>query len=850
MIGFLVLFVDSAAEAALRPRTLVAAEIRGKPPVIDGRLDEPAWDAADAASDFVQSSPVPGDLATLPTEARVLYDSESLYVSIRAFDPEPRTILAPWPRRDDETTSDWLFVELDSRHDRRTAVSIGVNPRGVQVDGTFIQDTVFDTAWDAVWESAARIDSEGWTAEIRIPFSQLPYSPPDSSAEAASTWGVNFYRHNPHRGETSNWSPRLPSLAGIVSNFNKLRLRVPANPRRLELLPYFAASATRLPGVNPLGEGQGFSGGIDVKAGLGPAFTFSAAVHPDFSQVEADPSEVNLSTFETFFSERRPLFVESAGLFRFDTSLPFTIRGSSFEADQTFYSRRIGRAPHLSPPDGVLYARTPEASTLLGALKLTGRTASGWSLGALYATTGAALSEYVDLSGIEGALSLEPHTHFAAARLSRDFRRGASALGAFATFVARAEMAGELVSVLPLSSVAAGIDGRHRFAGDEYELTGFFLGSRISGTTEALSSVFHGPGHYLQRPDAPHLEGEAWDKAAAGSGGQLRFAKIGGEHWRFSLAAHALTPRLELNDLGFQRGADWLVAMGSLTYREDRPGRWFRRWSFGSSQLGWGWSFGGERRAAVVNGSFHFDLINYSGGDIQFDRELHSLDTEALRGGPALLLPPRNSLAAKFYSDQRRASQWAVAARAYGDEDSAGQGFSVTPEVSLRPFDRLLVGVAPTFERKVNAWQFVAARPSGPIVAELDQTSTALTLRMDLAFSSRMTLQLYAQPFASRGRYRDYREVSAPRAEDVSDRFAPLPAERPPDSVFSVTDLRMNLVLRWEYREGSRLYVVWSQARHGSGVDSELRFPEGALGAFDAAPANRLLLKLSYWAAR
>ena len=258
------LAADAATEAALRPRVLSATPVRGPAPVLDGRLDEAAWSGAEVATDFVQRRPTPGALASVRTEARLLFDEHALYVGVRAFDPEPARILAPWPRRDDEITSDWIFVELDSRHDRRTAFSFGVNPRGVQVDGVFLADVQYDTAWDAVWQAAARIDGDGWTAEFRIPFSQLSYSAeaaPEGEPLAEATWGLNVYRYAPGRGESSNWSPRLPSVAGVVSRFNELRLRVPAHAGRLQVAPYAAARLTRVPGDNPLAEGQALSAG-------------------------------------------------------------------------------------------------------------------------------------------------------------------------------------------------------------------------------------------------------------------------------------------------------------------------------------------------------------------------------------------------------------------------------------------------------------------------------------------------------------------------------------------------------------------------------------------------------------
>jgi Domain of unknown function (DUF5916)/Carbohydrate family 9 binding domain-like len=862
------LAADAATEAALRPRVLRATRVTSAVPAIDGRLDDPAWSEAEVATDFVQTRPAPGSLASVRTEARILYDEHALYVGVRAFDPTPATILAPWPRRDDEITSDWLFVELDSRHDRRSAFSFGVNPRGVQVDGVFVADVQYDPTWDAVWRAVARIDDAGWTAEFRIPFSQLSYS---AGAEAdhqrlagteadherlvEAVWGVNVYRYTPRRGESSNWSPRLPSVAGVVSRFNELHLRVPAHTGRLQMAPYVAARSTRVPGENPLAEGQSLDGGGDLEAGLGSAFTLSAAVRPDFSQVEADPSEVNLTSFETFFTEKRPLFVDAGGLFHFDSSLPFVTRGNSFAFDQPFYSRRIGGAPHLGLPDGVRFGDLPETASLLGAVKLTGRTSRGWSVGGLGAVTGEATADFVNGRGDPGTRPVEPRTLFGTTRVARDFRGGASAVGAIATVVERAAMDAPLAALLPERAWAVGVDARHRFGGDAYELRGFLLGSRLLGSSEALARVFHGPGHYTQRPDAPRLEDDAQGGVASGFGGQVRLDRIGGEHWRWTLAAHSLSPRLETNDLGFQRNADWLVALGAIRYQQDHPGRRFRRWSIGSNQIGGGWSFGGERRAAVVNANASVDLHNYWSGALSLDHELPALQVEALRGGPALLMPARDAATLTVSSDSRRSSQWLFAGKAFRDHALGSGGISLAPSAAVRVSDRFAFSLGPSFERTVNAWQFVVRDPGAEgrsIVGRLDQTSLSLIGRFDLAFSNALTLQLYAQPFVSRGRFDRYQRVVAPRAPRVQDRVSEVALGSLPvtDPSFSVADLQVNLVLRWEYRPGSRLYVVWTQSRHHRQADASLRFPRDAFDGLGVAPTNALLVKLSYWLGR
>jgi len=839
---------SAPAEAALLPRSLAASRVQGRAPIIDGRLDEAEWEAAAIATDFVQRRPEPGALASVRTEARVLYDDDALFVGVRMFDPAPQTIVAPFPRRDDETTSDWVFVEFDTRHDRRSAVSFGLNPRGVQADGAFQDDVVWDPNWNAVWEGAARMDAEGWTAEYRIPFSQLVYAvgnDGETGSSAPAVFGMNVYRYSPHRGESSNWSPRLPSFAGVVSHFNELHLRVPVHRRRLEIAPFASVRASGADSAR----GTRAAGGVDARAGIGSGFTLTAAVRPDFGQVEADPSEVNLTTLETLFTERRPLFIENAGLFAFNVGAPFTTRGDSFASEQAFYSRRIGRATTLGLPAGAEARDVPAAAGVLAAARLAGRTANGWSVGALAALTQSETARFLDASGGPGTRTVEPPAQFGVARVSKDFRQGRSAVGSIVTFVRRAGLTPELSSLLPDRALAAGIDARHRFGADRYEATAFALGSSVHGSPDAIGDLLHGPGHYTQRPDREGIGSVG--TTASGFAGQARLAKVGGEHWRWSVLAHALSPRLALNDVGFQRNADWLVALGSLTYQEDRPGRVFRRWSLGSSQFGGGWSFAGERRAAVANLTASADFDNYWSGSLSVDHEWPALQTEALRGGPALLRPARDAVAASLVTDTRRVSQLAIDVRAFRETETGSHQLGLGPLLSLKPADRLAVSVGPVLDWTTNGWQYVGApAPGRPhyVVARLRQTTVSLTTRVDFAFSPRLTLQLYAQPFASAGRFDRYAEVVSPRAARTADRVRAFdPDATLPDPEFHVRDLHANLVLRWEYRPGSALFVVWSQERQATLAGPFTHALGEVFGPFALPPADTVLVKLSYW---
>ncbi|MGI8509625.1 MAG: DUF5916 domain-containing protein, partial [Gemmatimonadaceae bacterium] len=383
--------------ASLAPRAVTALRIIGPAPRLDGDLTDPVWkrafsSARTTASDFIQSVPHPGSIPALRTVAAFAFDNEALYVAVRAFDPAPDSIIAPYLRRDNEARSDWLFVELDTRHNRRTAFSFGCNPSGTLVDGTFSHDTDYDVSWNGVWQCATRTDSLGWTAEYRIPFSQLRAATP-VHGESEVVWGMNVYRYVVHRGEVDNWSPRLPSYGGrVVSHFSELRgIELPRTRHPFELRPFVLSRSQAYPRLAPgptrSDQRFGSAAGADVTARLTQGVTLDAAIRPDFGQVEADPSQINLSTFETFLQERRPFFVNGADAFQFNLGIPFQTRGDDFSFEQAFYSRRVGAPPHGAPPSWATLSDLPTASDVLGAAKLTGRVAGGWTVGALLAAT-------------------------------------------------------------------------------------------------------------------------------------------------------------------------------------------------------------------------------------------------------------------------------------------------------------------------------------------------------------------------------------------------------------------------------------------------------------------------------
>lgn len=863
-------------DPALGAKTLHAQPLAGTAPVIDGRLDEPIWATAAVATDFVQRRPNPGANARQKTEARVLYDDDAVYVGLRLYDAAPDSIASQLARRDASGIfSDWADVIIDSYHDRRTAYRFSVNPRGVQKDVYHYDDGNEDVSWDAVWEVQVSTDAEGWVAEYRIPLSQLRFTPSEDDSE--QVWGIQFGRTVARTEEQSFWAPSLPSMPGFISHAGELRgVRGLGSPKRLELLPYTVAKVTRAP--EPAGSirspfwketDPAASFGADLKYGITSNLTLTGTINPDFGQVEADPSVVNLSAFETFFSEQRPFFLEGASLFTFNV-------GDGGAGEQLFYSRRIGRRPQRSWFDGADHTELPEATTILGAAKLTGRTAGGWSIGVFDAVTQHEEARLLRNDGIERE-SAEPLTNYAVARVNRDMRRGLSTMGAMFTATHR-DLEDDAFSFLRTAAYTWGLNGRHRFGpGNNLTVQGFLSGSSIYGDTVAIQQAQRSSARYYQRPDADHVEYDPSRTSLHGLGGQLYLGKMGGK-LTGGFGGRFRTPGYEINDVGFQNNADQAFVFGEFNYNEFNPGRIFRNWNLGMNPSS-GYDFGGTRLWTQVNlwggGNFH----NFWNVNFFANQRWDAWSTGALRGGPAIVSPGSNNWNFNINSDRRKSISFNLGTGGWIEHGTDAKQLNFWGGLYLRPSSRLDVSLSPSYNHRQPTWQYVAS-PSVRdaagnaqdqreyVFAALDQKTTALTARISYTASPTLSFQFYAQPFISAGDYRTYRRVQDPQAERFGDRFQDFAAEDVSlhengavvrtamsegeylqfgNPNFNVRQLRSNAVVRWQYRPGSTLFLVWSSGRGSQTRDGTLDMGRDIDRLFGDAGTNVLLVKMNYW---
>lgn len=849
-------------------------------PVIDGKLDDPAWSAAPEITSFTQREPDEGKPSSEKTTVKVVYDDDAIYFAARLFDSKPVTTLLG--RRDSTLESDWFRVYLDPHLDRRSGAAFWVNPSNVQFDMVLYNDNWDDPDWDAVWSSAAKIVEDGWTVEMRIPYSQLRFP-----HRAEHVWGVNFMRALQRRNEVDRFVHTPKTETGLVSRFgNLVGLRGVEPKRSLEVLPYTVARSdlrTTVETGDPYNDQQEFTQelGLDLKYSLTSNLTLTGTINPDFGQVEVDPAVVDLSGFELFFPEKRPFFVEGSSLFAFgqggsNNNFAFNINEPSF-----FYSRRIGRSPQGLSSLGATYIGAPNESRILGAAKVTGKTGSGWTLGVLDAVTDKEraffATETQEPDGTRtlerGAQIVEPMTNYLVSRVAKDLgQRGR--VGGLLTSVYR-DLPSELSS-LRETAWTGGTDG-YWYLNDKKDVLveWFFGGSHVTGSPEAIGVTQRQAAHYYQRPDADHVEYDPARTSLTGYGGRVVVAKQTGK-WRYNLKAQSYSPGFETNDLGFDVRSDITNTHAVVHYLNTDSTKWFRERSLFTGKYQ-NWNTAGDLLANGIYTDNYLQFANYwyafAWGGRVFDR----FDDRATRGGPLLRRWDAWDAGVGFGSDSRKKMYFEIYQQNRGGDEGSHEhngGFAL----NYRPLSNLRLRLNPFYAEVFTAAQYVRTQAderatntygSRYLFAGIEQRTVEIATRVDWTFSSRLSFQLYLQPFVATGDYEGFKELTQGRTrnfaeygvdrgtiafDDQTDLYTVDP-DGPggaqsfsfgnPD--FNLRSVRGSAVVRWEFRPGSALFVVWNENRAETADLGDFRARRDFQGIVDAPSDDVFLVKISYW---
>jgi hypothetical protein len=860
-----------------QPGTTLHAGRASAPISLDGHLDEPAWQAAPVADGFRQRDPDQGLPATEPTELRLLFDDHALYVGARLEDDAPDRVVRQLSRRDAVAEADSFTLYLDPHRDRRTGVVLQVSAAGVQRDATIYDDNFEDDTWDAVWESAVALDENGWSVEMRIPFSQLRF--PTTPGHA---WGVNA-RRVVYRKNESSWLVLVPKNEnGLASRMAGLEGIEGIKPgRHVELLPYASARAEYIAppsDADPFNDGsRAFGGaGLDFRYGVGTGMALVGAVNPDFGQVEVDPAVVNLTAFETFFEEKRPFFTEGSQVFlRFGRSGAADYTTYFYPEPQLFYSRRIGRAPQGSATGE--FVDTPAATTILGAAKVVGRTRSGWNVGLLEAVTGREHAQ-VATGSFRDQVEVEPLTNYFVGRAQRGVGRRAS-IGFLGTSVVRDLQTPNLEALLPDRAFVGGVDG-HVFLDTkgDWVVSGGLSGSTVSGSPAAVLRLQRAPQRYYQRPDAPHVSVDPDATSLSGWSGRLGLNKNSG-NVTFNAGLWGINPGFEPNDLGFATQTDRGGAHGQVLFRKLTPDAWTRSRKIAVAKW-WTFNYGSECQGDGVQVTAGAQLRNYWQLDLTLGKSWNTWDDKLTRGGPTTVRPGIDSLGLVATTDARRPF-WVSAQAQISNREFGNRSRQYAATLNLRPWTALTLSATPSFLKVHTIAQYLSTVPdetatstfgSRYVFGGLDQSEWSIPLRVNLVLSPRLSLQLYTQALLSTGDYPSIRELAAPRTYDFPVYGVDVGTiEKDPDGLrylidpdgagdarpfripvpdFNFKSLRVNAVLRWEFRPGSAAYVVWTQRRQDGQNPGDQAFGRD-LGDLLSAPADDVfMVKLAWWLGR
>jgi len=826
-------------------------------PVIDGRLDDSCWKTGKWEGEFIQFIPHEGAKPSQKSEFQILYDDKNIYVAMRAYEKEPDKIQRFAGMRD-EFTGDMMGICFDSYHDRRTGFEFDLTAYGQKIDLVLTNPMAWDGSWNPVWEGKVGLEDSAWVAEMEIPLSQLRYSIKD-----VQVWGLHCWRWIGRLQEESDWEKQSLTGPGVLYNFGKLYgINGLKKARRLEIMPYTLGKLNTFakePGNPFASSGRNWNGniGLDAKIGISSNFTVDVTVNPDFGQVESDPSVMNLTAFETFYEEKRPFFLEGKTIFKY-----------GIDDLNLFYSRRIGHSPsHSVSPSDSRFVKTPDKTTILDAVKLSGKTSDGLSVGLIQSLTAPEYAQVHYGEGNKNNVKVEPLTNYLITRIQKDYNKGTTMLGGMLTSTNRF-MNDAHLDFLSRNAYTGGLDFLHQWKNKKYFLDARFVGSYVEGTPGAMRILQESSARYCQRPDASYLKYDTTLTQLKGYGGKFRIGK-GSGLWRYNTAVTWLSPMLELNDLGYMQSSDEIRQESNISYFVNQPVSIFRTYTVNLEQFNT-WNFNGAYMGSGAHLSYSAEFRNQWGFETNLIAHSEQLDTRVLRGGPGMRLPGGFLTFGDLRTDYSKRFVLGFSYNYENKKNGSAESYEIGPGIMVRPLNTLKIDISANYGGNHDELQYVAQKNvvtgNRYILGTINQHTLGFTLRVDYSITPEFTVQYYGSPFISRGSYSELKYVDDPMNSEYEARFLQYPGQVLTDGIYQldenndgITDytlnnpdfnfhqFRSNFVAKWEYRPGSFIYLVWSGERTGNAPDASSTMGRSFRQLWDVFPGNIFLIKLSYW---
>ena len=813
---------------------------------VDGKLDEAAW-AREGYTRLIQRDPLEGEEPTERTAVLFAYNDEGLFIAGTCYHTGTDTIVGGLARRDRTVESDWFWFWIDPNYDRQNGYGFAVNPDGSMIDQRLYRDIMTDDDWDGVWEASAVRYDDRWTFEMFIPYDQLRFNKADKYV-----WGINFKRYVLANAEHNYFSMVPKDQSGFVSRFGALNgIRGIKPPPRLFISPYVSGQLNDYPGTsghsfyNQMRTNQNL--GLDIKYGITGNLTLDLAINPDFGQAEVDPAVINLTAFETYYSEKRTFFQEGSDIFNFGANPTGGLWGCYWYGYNMFYSRRIGRQPNSSPVhDGDTY--TPEQTTILGAAKVSGKI-NNWSVGSINALTQEEFAQVEDTSGARFKDTIEPSTFYGVYRGLGEFNEGKQGLGFMLTTVQRNQDDSRLRADNNDQALVGGIDGwSYLGASQKWAFLGQMVVSRVTGSRERMVNVQRSSRHYYQRPDLEAARLDSNRTHLDGWLGRFGVRTVGGKA-HFQTAVGIISPGFDINDLGFNsRGnvINWHV-VGSYNWLE--PTSWYRSISL-HLMTSSNFDLEGNRLFSQLWHGGNFQQLNYIAHHWNIQITPDGWDIFTTRGGPSIETPGYTNLHWGIATDSRKKVYFQTCiTKQYVADGSRWNVMNPSLTLRLASSLNLTAGVdlmTDDYHRQYVATVDDPAAEYGAhyVFATLDQKEVSGSLRLDWGITPRLSVQAYVQPFISVGAYSDFKAAIAQSLD-----FNPFDYENHEDydnPDFNYKSFRANVVMRWEYMPGSLLYLVWTQNRADYEYPGEFELGRDMRTLADRSGDNIFFIKVSH----
>lgn len=785
----LLVFAFCNAQNLPKQRQLAAVRTASTPK-IDGVLDDECWLDVPIASDFIELRPTPGKIESKDrrTEMKVLYDDVAIYVYARMYD-HPDSVLHELVSRDQIGNADFISIIVDPFYDKMNGNGFFVTAAGVQFDAKYSQVGDEDPNWNAVWESAVKIDDKGWTCEMKIPYSALRFSSKD-----IQNWGINFSRRTQRSNTQVFWNFVDPKVNGFINQEGLWTgIKDIKPPLRLSFSPYVSAYINHypvnLPGVK--NTTSRFNGGMDVKYGINNSFTLDMTLVPDFGQVQSDNRILNLTPFEVKFNENRQFFTEGTEL---------------FNKGDLFYSKRIGSIPSyynsnaIGANDKIVKDQTE--AKVLNATKISGRTAKGLGIGIFNAITNSMQTEVEDAQGNLREVETQPLTNYNILVFDQSLKNNSSA-----TFINTNVLRQGSAYDANVSALLLNLNNK----GNKYFIN-----------ANGKMSVLKG------------------EETNTGYSYTLRFGKQSG-NFTWSYNQVYADDKFDPSDMGFFTNNNFLDQRVGIGYNIFKPGKWYNEWQNWFNVSYSRRSTPGDYQSFGIESGSYVRFKNLWSAEMDVNYDAKANNFYEARNGQVYKAPENYTIGVYINPNRAKAYNFGGNIRYQEQQLFKGKSYNFYFFQNFRLNDKVAFGLDLSFNPNYDFVNWVTTKGSQSIFSKYDRRTVENSVDAKYTFTNLMGVTVVLRHYWSDRRNKDF-YLLKPDGNLTDYQGPSLPGLDRNYNVFNI-----DLIYIWQFAPGSTLSVSYKDAAETSDTFYRQRYNKNLSGILNAPQNNSLSVKVLYF---